>query len=231
MPGPHPAPPLARCCSGHPIIQHDPQPPKCRPAAARTESGCGHSSSGVTGLETWAAGQGPGGAGRGSGRKAPSADWNKVEALGAQPGLIDLARCSSHRAGPAPGRLPVFPGVGTPWGNSFSCGYGVGLPPSTWGRPGRWGHAGSRGDWRLGIPQPANVRLLETRSRTLGSENVRIFAVRAHVYLSAHCVPGTALSTLWGLTPHLHCTLGGGFYDHRHSQVGKLRLSGVKQPA
>lgn len=88
------------------------------------------------------------GLGGGPERKAPSADWNKVAALGAQPGFIDLARCSSHQAGPGPGRLPAFPGVGTPWGNGFSCGYGVGLPPSTWGRPGRWGHAavGGSGD-------------------------------------------------------------------------------------
>ena len=85
------------------------------------ESGLGHSSSGVTGLETWAAGQGPGGVvlgpptpGGGPERKAPGPDWNKVPGLGAQPGSIDLARCSSHWAGPAPGRLPVFPGVGTP---------------------------------------------------------------------------------------------------------------------
>lgn len=83
--------------------------------------------------------------GGGPERKAPSPDWNKVAALGAQPGFIDLARCSSHQAGPAPGRLPVFPGVGTPWGNGFSCGHGVGMPPSTWGKPGRWGHAGSGG--------------------------------------------------------------------------------------
>lgn len=112
---------------------------------------------------------GSSGLGGGPERKAPGPDWNKVSALGAQPGFIDLARCSSHQAGPAPGRLPVFPGVGTPWGNGFSCGCGVGMPPSTWGRPGRWGHAGSCGGglvWRLEIPQPANVRLLETGSQT-----------------------------------------------------------------
>lgn len=118
-------------------------------AAARGESGWGHCSLGVTGLETGAAGQGPV-LGGGPERKAPSPDWNKVAAPGAQPGSIDLARCSSHQAGPAPGRLPVFPGVGTPWGNGFSCGRGVGMPPSTWGRPGRGGHAGSGGVWRLG---------------------------------------------------------------------------------
>lgn len=153
---------------------------------------------------------GPGGAGRGSGAEGARADWNKVAALGAQPGFIDLARCSSHQAGPVPGRLPAFPGVGTPWGNGFSCGSGVGLPPSTWGRPGRWGACCRRGVWRPGIPQPARVRLLETRSQTLGSENVRLLVGRAHIYPSAHCVPGTALSTFWGLTPHPHSTLGGG---------------------
>lgn len=65
----------------------------------------------------WTRGQlGRGWAGVPRERKAPSPDWNKVAALGAQPGSIDLARCSSHWAGPEPGRLPAFPGVGTPRG-------------------------------------------------------------------------------------------------------------------
>lgn len=127
--------------------------------------------------QRWGLGQGPG-------RKAPSPDWNKVAAPGAQPGFIDLARCSSHRAGPAPGRLPVFPGVGTPWGNGLSCGGGVGMPPSTWGRPGRRGHAGSGcvglgvGGWARGhgIPQPASVRPPETASWPPGSETLRMSA-------------------------------------------------------
>lgn len=141
-------------------------------AAAGGESGRGHRVSGVTGLETWAAGQGPGGvaawgwAGVRSGRR-PALIGTRC--LHWEPGFIDLARCSGYQAGPAPGRLPVFPGVGTPWGNGFSCGCGVGMPPSTWGRPGRRGHAGSFGGglvWRLAIPQPANLRLLETGSQT-----------------------------------------------------------------
>lgn len=144
----------------------------------------------------------------GSGGCAPGPDWNKVAALGAQPGFTDLAWCSSHRVGPAPGRLPVFPGVGTPWGNGLSCGCGVGMPPSTWGRPGRRGHAGSVGAFRrLGTPQPANVRLPETGSRTPDSETLQEWWNLCHRnshLLSVHCVP-TVLSTLYGLTP---CILG-----------------------
>lgn len=64
--------------------------------------------------------------GGGPRREAPSPDWNKVAVLAAQPGSIDLARCSSQRAGPAPGRLPGSPGVGTHWG--------VGLFMWSWGR-------------------------------------------------------------------------------------------------
>lgn len=149
--------------------------PRSGQAAARGESGSGHRFSGVTGLETWAAGQGPGGAAAlgwagGPERKAPSPDWNKVAALGTQPGVIDLARCSSHQAGPAPGRLPAFPGVGTPWGNGFSCGHGVGMPPSTWGRAGRWGHAGSWAGVRPGD--------LKSHSRQMSDSGDRVTDLR-----------------------------------------------------
>lgn len=58
-------PPLTLCYLGHPIVQHVLQLPKSRQAEAKVESGHGHRSSGVMGLEAWAAGQGLGGAGRG----------------------------------------------------------------------------------------------------------------------------------------------------------------------
>ena len=68
MPGPDPTPTSGRVLlGGPPIVQHVLKLPESRQAAASVESGCGHLSSGVTGLDTWAAGQGPGGAGWGSG--------------------------------------------------------------------------------------------------------------------------------------------------------------------
>lgn len=128
MPGPEPASALSSMLVNHPSPVR-PQP-KWSQATGTAPQGSRGWKRGLQG-RVW---ERPGG---GPERKAPGPDWNKVAALGAQPGFIDLARCSSHRAGPALGRLPVFPGVGTPWGNGFSCGCGVGLPPSTWGRPGR----------------------------------------------------------------------------------------------
>lgn len=146
MPGPDPTPTSGRVLLGAPpsssMFLNCPSPGRLQPVWSPA---VGTSPQGSQGWTRGLLGRAREGLGGGPERKAPSADWNKVAALGAQPGFIDLAWCSSHRAGPAPGRLPVFPGVGTPWGNGFSCGSGVGLPPSTWGRPGRWGHASSGG--------------------------------------------------------------------------------------
>lgn len=43
------------------------------------------------------------------------------------------------------------------------------------GGAGHWGHSGSGGDWRLGIPQLADVRLLKMGSQTQGSETWGVF--------------------------------------------------------
>lgn len=59
------------------------------------------------------------GLGGGPERKAPRADWNKVAALGAQLGFIDLARCSSHQAGPVPAGCRLSQVWGRPGGTAF----------------------------------------------------------------------------------------------------------------
>lgn len=133
--------------------------------------------------------------------------------------------------GAVPGRLPAFPGVGTPPGHGFSCGSGVGLPPSTWGRPGHRGPAavGGSGDpdshsqpvsgsWRPG--------------RASGLRNVRVSVVRAHVYPGARspCARRSSERVL-GLSSLASLHPGGGCCDHPHLQAGKLRLRRVKQPA
>lgn len=89
---------------------------------------------GVTGLERVGSWAGPGRIGAGPPNpgggllERKQAWWNKVPGLGANRAPAQSARCSSHWAGPSAGQAAVFPGVGTPWGNSLSCGCGAGLP-------------------------------------------------------------------------------------------------------
>lgn len=66
--------------------------PVWSPAVGTSPRGSRGWTRGLLGGAWWGLGGGPE-------RKAPRADWSKVAALGAQPGSIDLARCSSHRAG------------------------------------------------------------------------------------------------------------------------------------
>lgn len=163
------------------------------------------------------------GLGGGPERKAPGPDWNKV--AGAQPGSIDLARCSSHQAGPAPGRLPVFPGVGTPWGDSFSCGCGASMPPSTWG-----GQAlgalwqGGGGALHTRLLATGKCQALRARSRTLRLCKRPCVCRLSSQLFCVLCV----LGSIWfnSFLP-LQYTVGSGVL--LPSRWGKLRLSGAKK--
>lgn len=191
------------------------------------ESGPGHSSPGVTGLETWAARQGPGGAALGPPTQTgvPS---------GRRPALIGT-RCRAREPSRAPLILPGVPATGRGQRRA-----GCRLS-QVWGLPGGMvsyvvaeqachparGEARALGArWqcvcrgvvrRLGIPQLASVRLLETGSRTPGSKTPRISEALSSACTVCKCslyARHSAEHLVQFNSWHHPSAQEAGFYDH-----------------